>query len=248
MTKGIKKHLKRLRAPKKWMLNKMGGIWAPKPKSGPHKKEESYPLSLILRNKLKYAINNREVIQILQQKVISIDGKIRIEKNYPVGIMDVINIRKTSEYFRLLYDPLGRFALHRIQKNESLFKLCKVVRLKKGQLGIPYIITHDGRTIRYPDPMIKSNDSILFNMIDRKIIDFIKFDIGSLCMITGGHNIGKIGVICYREKNYKNEETVHIKDNTGKEFVTKISNTFIIGKGNKSFISLPIVSKNNYTN
>ena len=68
MVPGIKKHLKRLKAPKKWMLSKLGGIWAPKPKSGPHKKFDSFPLILILRNKLHYALNRREVIQIMQKK------------------------------------------------------------------------------------------------------------------------------------------------------------------------------------
>ena len=48
MVPGIRKHLKRLKAPKKWMLSKLGGIWAPKPKSGPHKKFDSFPLILIL--------------------------------------------------------------------------------------------------------------------------------------------------------------------------------------------------------
>ncbi len=36
-TRGPKKHLKRLNAPKHWMLDKMGGIYAPKPSCGPHK-------------------------------------------------------------------------------------------------------------------------------------------------------------------------------------------------------------------
>jgi hypothetical protein len=35
--RGPKKHLKRLNAPKHWMLDKLGGIWAPKPSAGPHK-------------------------------------------------------------------------------------------------------------------------------------------------------------------------------------------------------------------
>ena len=47
MVPGIRKHLKRLKAPKKWMLSKLGGIWAPNPKSGPHKKLDSFPLILI---------------------------------------------------------------------------------------------------------------------------------------------------------------------------------------------------------
>lgn len=57
MARGPKKHLKRIRAPKSWLLNKMGGIYAPRPAQGPHQLEYSLPLSVILRDKLKYAMN-----------------------------------------------------------------------------------------------------------------------------------------------------------------------------------------------
>jgi len=33
MVRGPKKHMKRLNAPKHWMLDKMGGTWAPNPSS-----------------------------------------------------------------------------------------------------------------------------------------------------------------------------------------------------------------------
>jgi small subunit ribosomal protein S4e len=239
MAKGIKKHLKRLRAPKKWMLNKMGGIWAPCPTSGPHKKFDSFPLILILRNKLRYALNTKEVTQILMDKNIKVDGKIRIEKNFPTGIMDTITIEKTKENFRILYNTIGQFILHRIDKEESLFKLCKVVKIAKGPKGIPFLITHDGRTLRFPDPMVKTNDSVLFDIKENKIIDFIKIDNGALCMVTGGSNIGKIGLILSREKHIGREETLKIRDENNTEFSTKLTNVFVIGKGKKSFISLP---------
>nr|UXY86659.1 40S ribosomal protein S4 [Cryptomonas paramecium] len=239
MAHGLKKHLKRLKAPKKWALSKLDGIFAPKLKSGPHKKENSYPLSLILRNKLKYAVNTREVIQILSQKIVYVDGKIRTQKNYPIGIMDIILIKKTKEIFRLLYNSIGSFTLHRIGKNESFIKICKVISVKIGNMGIPYIVTHDGRTIRYPDPVIKTNDSVIFNIFKKKIIDFIKFDIGSLCIVTGGYNTGKIGIVYYKEKYYNSQEMIYLKNFEESQFFTKISNVFVIGKGNKSFISLP---------
>ena len=35
------------------------------------------------------------------------------------------------------------------------YKLCRVKKQSVGKGGIPYIVTHDGRTIRYPDPDIK---------------------------------------------------------------------------------------------
>jgi small subunit ribosomal protein S4e len=87
MSRGAKKHLKRLNAPKHWMLNKMGGIFAPKPAAGPHKSRECLPLSIILRNRLKYALTRKEAMMIVMQKSIKVDGKVRTELNYPAGIM-----------------------------------------------------------------------------------------------------------------------------------------------------------------
>lgn len=75
--------------------------------------------------------------------------------SYPAGFMDVIEIEKTNEFFRLVYDTKGRFVVHRISKEEAAYKLCKVKRLEFGKGGVPYITTHDGRTIRYPDPDVK---------------------------------------------------------------------------------------------
>lgn len=49
-----------------------------------------------------------------------------------------------------------------------------------GPKKVPYIITHDARTIRYPDPHIKTNDTIQVDIESGKIKDYIKFDTGSL--------------------------------------------------------------------
>ena len=40
MVRGPKKHMKRLAAPKSWMLEKLGGVYSCKPSSGPHKQGE----------------------------------------------------------------------------------------------------------------------------------------------------------------------------------------------------------------
>ena len=45
--------------------------------------------------------------------------------------------------------------VHRISPEEASYKLVKVKRLQVGKGGVPYIGTHDGRTIRYPDPDIR---------------------------------------------------------------------------------------------
>ena len=98
---------------------------------------------VFLRNRLKYALNNSEVTKIVMQRLIKVDGKVRTDPNYPAGFMgkkpfsmpnldliglsldccqfcaDVITIEKTGEFFRLVYDVKGRFAIHRITAEEA---------------------------------------------------------------------------------------------------------------------------------
>merc|ERR1712064_105818 len=124
-------------------------------------------------NRLKYALSAKEVQTILKQRVIQIE--------------------KTGEYFRIIYDVKGRFTVHRITAKEAMYKLCKVRETKTGPNGVPYLYTSDGRTIRYPDPIIKVHDSIQVDIATGKILDTIKFDSGNLYMITGGRNTGRVG-------------------------------------------------------
>jgi hypothetical protein len=52
-----------------------------------------------------------------------------------------------------------------------------------------------------------------------KIKDFIKFDIGNLAMVTGGHNCGRVGTIVHKEKHKGGHDIVHVEDGTGKRWV-----------------------------
>lgn len=254
MARGPKKHLKRLNAPKTWMLSKMGGIYAPRPSQGPHKLRESMPLVLVLRNRLKYALNRTEVQTIVMRRLIKVDGKVRTDTTYPTGFQDVISLDKSDEHFRVLFDEKGRFTLHKLtNKDEANFKMCKVASISMGSkantgknpfhtgkaASIPFVTTHDGRTIRYPDPVIKVGDSIKFDIANGTIVDVCKFEVGNVCMITRGANMGRVGIISTIEKHPGSFDIVHLKDKRGNSFATRAMNAFVIGNGTKPSISLP---------
>ncbi|QQP49965.1 40S ribosomal protein S4 [Caligus rogercresseyi] len=239
MPRGPKKHLKRLVAPKTWMLDKLGGVFTTRPSSGPHKMRESVPLTLFLRNRLRYALTAKEVGTILKQRLVKVDGKIRMDSRFPAGFMDVIQIERTNENFRLIYDVKGRFTVHRITAQEAKYKLCRVKAIQTGPKNVPYLYTSDGRTIRYPDPVIRVNDSIRLDINSGKIMDSIRFEAGNLCMVTGGRNTGRVGVIMHRERHPGSFDIVHVKDVNGHTFATRMDYIFVIGKDNKPFISLP---------
>jgi len=179
------------------------------------------------------------VKKILMQRLVKVDGKVRVDPTYPAGFMDVISIEKTNENFRLIYDTKGRYAVHRIQAEESKYKLCRVKKLSVGPKGVPYLVTSDGRTLRYPDPLVKISDTIQLDIATSKIIDFIKFEVGNLCMITGGHNLGRVGIVTSRERHPGSFDIVHVRDSIGHVFATRLAYCFIIGKGNKPYVSLP---------
>jgi small subunit ribosomal protein S4e len=127
--------------------------------------------------------------------------------------MDVISLEKTKENFRVLYDVKGRFILRKIKSDEAKFKLCKIKAKEIGANKVPYIVTHDGRTLRYPDPKINVGDTIKLELATSKILDCLPQEIGnfqivwemgifklymylwlgSTVYIVSGNNIGRIG-------------------------------------------------------
>jgi small subunit ribosomal protein S4e len=192
-------------------------------------------------------------MMIVMRRLVEVDGKIRTDSNYPSGFMDVIRLAKTEEQFRVLYDVKGRFVLHPIEAKEGAYKLLRVqnvARASKGSMGrnyaqsgqagsVPYLTTHDGRTIRYPDPLIKRHDVIKYDIKTHKISGHLKFEVGNLCMVTKGNNVGRVGQIVLREKHPGSFDIVHIQDRKGNKFATRLSNVFIIGEGANPWISLP---------
>merc|ERR1719443_957863 len=111
------------------MLDKLKGVFAPRPSAGPHKLRECLPLIVLLRNRLKYALTYHEVKMIVMQRLIKVDNKVRTDMFFPAGFMDVVTIDKTKENFRLLLDTKGRFIPHKVGKDEATYKLCRVKKV-----------------------------------------------------------------------------------------------------------------------
>ena len=217
----------------------MGGVWAPRPSTGPHKLRECLPIAIILRERLKYALTGKECQQICMERCVQVDGKVRTDANYPAGFMDVIEMPKSNDRFRLLYDVKGRYVLCRLDREEAQYKLCRINKVYVGANKVPCAVTHDGRTLRYPDPDIKVNDTVKVSIATGKASDTFAFGLGSMIMITKGHNCGRVGTLMHIEKHDGSFSIVTVKDSKGNTFATRLGNVFVIGNGQKPEISLP---------
>ncbi|KAF8132675.1 hypothetical protein K438DRAFT_1642149, partial [Mycena galopus ATCC 62051] len=119
-----------------------------------------------------------------------------------------------------------------------------------GAGGMPYIATHDGRTIHYPDPV---NDTVKYDLDQAKLVDFVEFDMGNICII-GGRIMVRAGVIIHCEKHIGGFDIVRricstvlllpgVSSFLSVLFLSlsacRITNIFVIGEGNNPWISLP---------
>jgi len=239
MVRGPKKHLKRLAAPNHWMMNKMGGIFAPRPNAGPHILKECVPLIVLIRNRMKYALTAAEVQLIVRKRMIKVDGRVRTSGKYPIGLFDIMTIVKTGENFRCIYDNKGRLYAQPISEEEASWKLCKVARKQKITSSIPVLRTTCSRTITYPHPDIKSRDTIKISLPDGKIMEWWHFKTGQIAITTGGKNRGRIGIITLIEKHDGTDTVLQLKDARGREWNTVEKYVVVIGNGSNPVITLP---------
>ncbi len=235
---GSRKHLKRFKAPKHWPIHPKENKWTIKPNAGPHAIEGSLPLLLIVRDILGVADNAREAKRIINNGEILVDGRIRKDFKYPVGFMDVIEIPKSEKVYRVLQDEKGRLILHPIAKENVEFKLCKIVDKTTIRGGKTQLNLHDGRNCLV-DAEYKVGDVVILKVPDQEVSDTIKFENGTIGLITGGKHIGEIGRI--KEINITKSSmpnTVEMETEDKKTFLTLKDYVFVMGKEEPA-ITLP---------
>jgi len=192
--KGQRRSLKRLFAPKNWRIERKVKEWTVKPIPGPHSKEVSIPITILLRDYLGHATNRKEVNFILHNGDVLVNGRPIKDSSFPVGIMDVIEIPKTKEYFRVLFDKKGSVNLLKIdesEKNTKLFKLINKTMLtgKKVQLNL-----HDGTNL-LSEEGYKTSSTLVMKVPDMKIVDSLEFKEGYIGLVIKGKNVSRIGKI-----------------------------------------------------
>lgn len=184
------KKLKRLLAPKFWKVPKKVRKWVVSPRPGPHKKFESIPLQIILRDILKIAETGKEAKGIIKKGEILIDGRARKDQAYPVGLFDSIAIPRVKKFYRVIPKEKG-LELKEIPEQESKLKICKIVNKKTLKGGKIQLNLHDGRNL-IAENIYKPGDSLLIELPSQKILQHIKLEEGNLAIVTKGKNSGKI--------------------------------------------------------
>jgi len=192
--KGGDTRLKRQLAPRFWNIRRKQSQFVLKASPGPHRKDGSYPLGIILRDVLGVSTTMHEAKTIVSAGKVKVDGIQRRDVKFPVGLMDVIELTPTEQSYRFVPKDSKLLVPVEIQDAEKMLKFVKVsskVTTKGGKLQYGF---HDGKTMISQQP-ISVGDTCLLDFQNFTIKNTVRFEKGNLGLITSGDNAGSFGTI-----------------------------------------------------
>ena len=219
-------HQKRLSAPKTIRVPRKIKKWLVKAAPGPHDKN-AVPLLVVVRDFLQLADTAKEARRVIAAGEILVDGVVRRDHKFPVGLFDVISIPKIGKSYRMLFDERGHYIPKEVtDANLKLYRISNKTLVRGGRVQLNLF---DGTNVLASNDY-KTKDSVLLRVPEKEIVDHLPFEEGALVMITGGTHAGQLG----RVKKYKivrgsAPNLVTVESEAG-EFTTIVDHIFVVGK------------------
>jgi small subunit ribosomal protein S4e len=239
--------MKRKPAPKLWPIHRKEAVWTVMPQAGPHCFAKSLPLTLVVRDMLGFAKTGKEAKNILSSGKIMVDGKVRCDERFLVGLMDVITVVDAKKSYRVLPSKKGLF-LYPLDSEEVDSKLYRIEDKTFVKGGRMHLDLHDGTNLLVeignsdlPKDDYTTLDVLKLSVPSREILGHIKLTVGAPAIVIGGKNMGKYGKIVDIEKQAdkkRRDLLVTLKDEKENQFQTILDFVFIVGD-KKPSISLP---------
>jgi small subunit ribosomal protein S4e len=215
-------HLKPYAAPKSWIFLRKAHTWITRPLPGANPIERSQPISLLLKQ-LGCAKTKRDVQQIINDRLVTIDGKAIKDRHAPVGFMDSIKINPDIT-LRGTLDEKGRLKFIEVPEKELGKKLCKIIGKHSSKGGKIQFNLSDGRNILTEKNQYAIGDSLLIEVPKQKIVDRFPLEKGNTVFLLEGRHTGTIGTI----QEIKGEKLWCTKDKERIETLKRVA--FVIGK------------------
>ncbi|MGV8141625.1 MAG: 30S ribosomal protein S4e [Candidatus Woesearchaeota archaeon] len=219
----VKRHLKRINAPKTWKIQRRGIKFITKSNPGGMPKALTMSISSVLKFGLKLANSVKEVKHLVFAGEILVNGKKITDYRHPVCFTDVLSFPRLDKHYRMIIDTDGILKVVPISKEESKLKISKILgkTLIHGKMQLNLM---DGRNVLFDKHHYKPKDSLLLTVPEQIVKEHLAFEKGALVLLYQGAHIGKVGKISDVKKN-----SIIVKTND-EEFETKTDYALVIGK------------------
>ena len=197
--------MKRLSAPRSWDIARKQARFITKPSPGGHPIDKCYSLAVVLRDFLGMVSTQKEVMQVLTQGEVLVDGVARHDPGFAVGLFDVVSVPKEGKAFRLVPSPDGLITRD-IVSTEAGVKLCRVrskVKVAGGHIQFGF---HDGRSLLDDKLSVSCGDTVVMRMPVQAVVESVKLAKGSTGLVISGERAGQVGRIISVKKGTSSRE------------------------------------------
>lgn len=182
-------HIKRKTIPKFWPIPRSGTKYMT---VATHDKSNSIPLMVAMRDILGIVKNRKELLKVLHEKKILINGRLVNDKGYPLMLFDSISIPSIGKHYKV-YLKGKKFSIDEIPEKESKTKLYKV--LKKTMLpGKKLQVNLSGGKNLLTSEKLETGEFVILNQENKLIKKIILQKAGEVVVVKGKH-MGKTGKI-----------------------------------------------------
>ncbi|MFW6449425.1 MAG: hypothetical protein ACOCZ6_00095 [Nanoarchaeota archaeon] len=223
-----KSHLKRINVPRTWDVKRKDNVFITRPKPAGHKLKFSLPLIVVFRDMLGKVKTTKELEFVLNNKEVYLNGKKAYSPKQAVGLMDVIRLPEIKEYYRIVINNAGVLGYVQIDEKESTklpILLKNKAKLKSGKTQLNFT---NGYCMLVDKDNYKTGDMLIYDFLQKKIIDHITLEKGAAVYFTSGKNIGETATLEEINDNSlickKDDKTFEIDRRSAKDYL------FLVGK------------------
>lgn len=220
----MKKHLKRLAAPRSWNILRKEARFITHPQPGGHRLSSGLPLLTILRDMLHYGQTAREVQKILHATEVQVNGKHQQDHRFLVGLFDIVSIPALKESYRIILDKKGRLMTTKIDEKERTVRIAKVIGKTVTKKNTIQYHLHDGSNLLL-DKNANVGDTLVLSVPDNTVKELLPLREGMHIFLSQGKHAGDSGVlktmsghqVVYRKEEHDIETAKRYVFVTGKE-------------------------------
>jgi len=207
----MSKHLKRLAAPRSWVIPRKTNVYTTKPRPGAHPVERALPLATVVRDFLKLTETGREARRVIGAGDVLVDGRVVKDGKFAVGFQDVVSVPKTKQAWRVMVDEKARLRLVPIDAKQAAWKLSQIASKTTLKGGATQLNLHDGRNLPVKKDDYATGDVLRLELPGQKILGHFPLKEGASVFIVDGRHAGEVAPVKTIEVTRSNKDNlVHL--------------------------------------
>jgi len=212
-------HQKRLSAPKHYPISRKDNTYISTVK-GSRSKDNAIPANVFLRDVAEYAETDKEALKIVKNGDILRNGEKLRDVKQGLGTLDIVQLPKTEENFRVLRDGKNLDFL----STEDTRTAAKITGKKvEGDQKVYHL--HNGENHRSTENF-QTGSTLIFQ--EDETVEEVPMEEEAKVLVMSGQHAGTIAELEEINQRGMNPDTGTISEN-GREFETKLENLVTVG-------------------